>query len=285
MWKQAIGLDGMIWTNGSDLKGMESEIVHLFWCGISRLISCWTSRIVSLPVISCFPIFVLKWQSWRRRNKVLLFSSACERGCWKCWLPLILFSITPREYPWSTGRKVGCGRCFLDACLPLGKGEDMGCTLVLVVAERLKRCCRVVVVPGFPHARGLIDTCRLFFPLSAGSIPVSRGVLAVPREGRSWKSFLHNLLPFTVLVVILKKKIKKTVKKFGKWWIIALSLHPLSRERARGKEVKGGTGKKVWKKAWKVWRMKNKPYLCSRFREGRREGRSRARENKRQRVL
>ena len=37
MWKQAIGLDGMIWTNGSDLKGMESEM--------------------------------------------LLFSSACERGC------------------------------------------------------------------------------------------------------------------------------------------------------------------------------------------------------------
>ena len=30
MWKQAIGLDGMIWTNGSDLKGMESEIVHLY---------------------------------------------------------------------------------------------------------------------------------------------------------------------------------------------------------------------------------------------------------------
>ena len=30
MWKQAIGLDGMIWTNGSDLKGMESEIVRLY---------------------------------------------------------------------------------------------------------------------------------------------------------------------------------------------------------------------------------------------------------------
>ena len=63
MWKQAIGLDGMIWTNGSDLKGMESEIVHLFWCGISRLISCWMPRIVSLPVISRFQNFVLKWQN------------------------------------------------------------------------------------------------------------------------------------------------------------------------------------------------------------------------------
>lgn len=285
MWKQAIGLDGMIWTNGSDLKGMESEIVHLFWCGISRLISCWTSRIVSLPVISCFPIFVLKWQSWRRRNKVLLFSSACERGCWKCWLPLILFSITPREYPWITGRKVGCGRCFLDACLPLGKGEDMGCTLVLVVAERLKRCCRVVVVPGFPHARGLIDTCRLFFPLSAGSIPVSRGVLAVPREGRSWKSFLHNLLPFTVLVVFLKKDEKKRWKNLENGESL-LYLCTRFRERGReGKRLNEGPEKKFEKKAWKVWRMKNKPYLCSRFREGRREGRSRARENKRQRVL
>ena len=30
MWKQAIGLDGMIWTNGSDHKGMNSEIVHLY---------------------------------------------------------------------------------------------------------------------------------------------------------------------------------------------------------------------------------------------------------------
>ena len=30
MWKQAIGLDGMIWTNGSDLKGMDSEIVRLY---------------------------------------------------------------------------------------------------------------------------------------------------------------------------------------------------------------------------------------------------------------
>ena len=58
MWKQAIGLDGMIWTNGSDLKGMESEIVHLFWCGISRLISCWTSRIVSRDLL--FPDFRAK---------------------------------------------------------------------------------------------------------------------------------------------------------------------------------------------------------------------------------
>lgn len=30
MWKQAVGLDGMIWTNGSDLKGMNSEIVRLY---------------------------------------------------------------------------------------------------------------------------------------------------------------------------------------------------------------------------------------------------------------
>ncbi|WP_231932330.1 MULTISPECIES: TlpA family protein disulfide reductase [Butyricimonas] len=30
MWKQAVGLDGMIWTNGSDLKGMDSEIVRLY---------------------------------------------------------------------------------------------------------------------------------------------------------------------------------------------------------------------------------------------------------------
>ena len=30
MWKQAIGLDGMIWTNGSDLKGMNSEITRLY---------------------------------------------------------------------------------------------------------------------------------------------------------------------------------------------------------------------------------------------------------------
>lgn len=30
MWKQAVGLDGMIWTNGSDLKGMDSEIARLY---------------------------------------------------------------------------------------------------------------------------------------------------------------------------------------------------------------------------------------------------------------
>lgn len=30
MWKQAIGLDGMIWVNGSDLKGMDSEIARLY---------------------------------------------------------------------------------------------------------------------------------------------------------------------------------------------------------------------------------------------------------------
>ncbi len=30
MWKQAIGLDGMIWTNGSDLKGMDSEVARLY---------------------------------------------------------------------------------------------------------------------------------------------------------------------------------------------------------------------------------------------------------------
>lgn len=38
------------------------------------------------------------------------------------------------------------------------------------------------------------------------------------------------------------------VKKFGKGGIIALSLHPLSRERARGKEVKRGAGKKKFEK-------------------------------------
>jgi len=38
------------------------------------------------------------------------------------------------------------------------------------------------------------------------------------------------------------------VKKFGKGGIIALSLHPLSRERARGKEVKRGDGKKKFEK-------------------------------------
>ena len=38
------------------------------------------------------------------------------------------------------------------------------------------------------------------------------------------------------------------MKKFGKGGIIALSLHPLSRERARGKEVKRGAGKKSLKK-------------------------------------
>lgn len=30
MWKQAIGLDGMTWTNGSDLKGMSSEVASLY---------------------------------------------------------------------------------------------------------------------------------------------------------------------------------------------------------------------------------------------------------------
>ncbi len=30
IWKQAVGLDGMIWTNGSDLKGMDSEITRLY---------------------------------------------------------------------------------------------------------------------------------------------------------------------------------------------------------------------------------------------------------------
>ena len=35
------------------------------------------------------------------------------------------------------------------------------------------------------------------------------------------------------------------VKKFEKGGIIALSLHPLLREMARGKEVKRGDGKKV----------------------------------------
>ena len=43
----------------------------------------------------------------------------------------------------------------------------------------------------------------------------------------------------------MKKGEKIMVKKFGKGGIIALSLHPLSRERARGKEVKRGDGKKV----------------------------------------
>ncbi len=58
------------------------------------------------------------------------------------------------------------------------------------------------------------------------------------------------------------------VKKFGKGGIIALSLHPLSRERARGKEVKRGARKKSLKKSLKkIWRVKNKPYLCSRFQE------------------
>lgn len=80
MWKQAIGLDGMIWTNGSDLKGMESEIVHLFWCGISRLISCWTSRIVSLPVISCFPIFVLKGRVDEEEIKCFYFQVRAKGG-------------------------------------------------------------------------------------------------------------------------------------------------------------------------------------------------------------
>lgn len=32
-WKQAIGLDGMTWTNGSDLKGMNSEVALLYLVG------------------------------------------------------------------------------------------------------------------------------------------------------------------------------------------------------------------------------------------------------------
>ena len=51
--------------------------------------------------------------------------------------------------------------------------------------------------------------------------------------------------------------------------MIALSLHPLSRERARGEEVKTRDRKKsLKKKLEKIWRLKNKPYLCSRFQEG-----------------
>ena len=65
------------------------------------------------------------------------------------------------------------------------------------------------------------------------------------------KIFLPNVLPVTVLVGGVKKRWKIMVKKFGKGGIIALSLHPLSRERARGKEVKRGDGKKVWKKSLK----------------------------------
>ena len=30
MWKQAVGLDGMTWTNGSDLKGMDSGVARLY---------------------------------------------------------------------------------------------------------------------------------------------------------------------------------------------------------------------------------------------------------------
>ena len=42
------------------------------------------------------------------------------------------------------------------------------------------------------------------------------------------------------------------------------------RERGReGEEVKTeGPGKKFEKKLEKIWRLKNKPYLCSRFQEG-----------------
>lgn len=29
-WRHAVGLDGMIWTNGSDLKGFDSEIARLY---------------------------------------------------------------------------------------------------------------------------------------------------------------------------------------------------------------------------------------------------------------
>ena len=65
------------------------------------------------------------------------------------------------------------------------------------------------------------------------------------------KIFLPNVLPVTVLVGGLKKRWKIMVKKFGKGGIIALSLHPLLREMARGKEVKRGDGKKVWKKSLK----------------------------------
>ena len=61
------------------------------------------------------------------------------------------------------------------------------------------------------------------------------------------------------------------VKKFGKGGIIALSLHPLSRERARGKKVKSyGLKKKtifLKKKSEKFCEFQKKPYLCTAFRE------------------
>ena len=40
------------------------------------------------------------------------------------------------------------------------------------------------------------------------------------------------------------------------------------REGARGKRLKRGVGKKFEKKLEKIWRLKSKPYLCSRFQEG-----------------
>ena len=48
---------------------------------------------------------------------------------------------------------------------------------------------------------------------------------------------------------------------------------PAFEREHEGKRLNEGTEKKFEKKAWKVWRMKNKPYLCSRFlkRSGRSE--------------
>ena len=86
-----------------------------------------------------------------------------------------------------------------------------------------------------------------------------------------------NELSCMSLRVAGEKKGKITGKKFGKGDKFALSLHPLSRERARGEggRTRGSGKKSLKKKLEKVWRVKKNPYLCSRFRardaRGRRE--------------
>ena len=55
MWKQAVGLDGMIWTNGSDLKGMDSEVARLYMVNdlpayfLLDAENCVVARDLSLP--------------------------------------------------------------------------------------------------------------------------------------------------------------------------------------------------------------------------------------------
>ena len=154
----------------------------------------------------------------------------------------------------------------------------MGCTLVLVVAERLKRCCRVVVVPGFPSRPGANRCCLLFFLCRGGCWSLGG------RNGS--KKFLHILyiLFYKVLVVILKKD-EKNGEKIWKMVNHCFIFAPVSREGREGKRLKEGPEKKFEKSLKSLENEKQALPLQPLSRGGdRREDREREK-TKRQRVL